>query len=59
MAKSKAKKKRQHIARQTGINPETYRGSRPDFSTHTRTLPTKKARIERKERKHRHNMLMY
>ncbi|MGE6629443.1 hypothetical protein [Bacillus sp. NPDC077027] len=53
MAKSKAKKKRDHLHRQQNRNPEQSRGIAPVFSTHTRTTKTKREALQRLANKHK------
>lgn len=47
MAKSHARKKREHAIRNGRLNASIMRGSQPDFSTHVRKTPSK-IEIERK-----------
>ncbi|MCI4136247.1 hypothetical protein MOB09_12645 [Bacillus vallismortis] len=42
MAKSRAKKKREHLLRNGGRNVLLSRGSTPSFSTHERKIKSKK-----------------
>lgn len=53
MAKSKARKLRDHIARNGSRNPADSRADQPDFSTHTRRTPTRQDKIHKREQKHK------
>lgn len=54
MAKSKAKKQREHDMRNGRSNKELFRGgSSVEISTHVRKTPTKLGKIRKYERKHK------
>ena len=53
MARSRAEKARRKQCRERGIDPTLHRTTRPDFSTHVRTTPTKQTQLERQRLKHR------
>ncbi|WP_226674077.1 hypothetical protein [Rossellomorea aquimaris] len=53
MAKSKAKKKRDHQLRNTGRDLSIYRGTTPDFSTMMRRTKTKKESLLKEQTKHK------
>lgn len=53
MAKSNARKKREHLIRNGKLDPASQRGLRPDFSTHTRRTPSKVERLRKTERKYK------
>lgn len=53
MAKSNAKKKREHLARNGRRDPNLDRGTAADFSTHVRQTPTLRTGLLRQERKHK------
>ncbi|MCA1059060.1 hypothetical protein LCL96_08940 [Rossellomorea aquimaris] len=57
MAKSKAKKKRDHHLRNTGQNVTMRRGIDPDFCMMVRTTKTKKEALAKKETKHKKRSL--
>lgn len=59
MAKSKAKKLREHLERNTGRNPEAFRGDAGVISTHVRKTPTRSEKLARSENKHKSRMLHY
>lgn len=53
MAKSKAKKQRQHLVRNGRRDPELSRGNSADFSLHVRKTPTLREKQERSYKKHK------
>ncbi|MGG3574897.1 hypothetical protein ABES25_10645 [Bacillus gobiensis] len=53
MSKSKARKRREHLVRNTGYSKSVHRGIIPDFSTHVRKTPTKKEQLEKMNKKHK------
>ncbi|GAA0319486.1 hypothetical protein GCM10008967_07520 [Bacillus carboniphilus] len=57
MAKSKARKKRDHIQRTTGRDMTLLRSAQTDFSTHERTTKTKKEAQKRLQNKHKKRFL--
>lgn len=59
MAKSKAKKMREHLARNGTRNPEDFRGERAAISTHVRKSPTLKDKTSRQENKHKMSVLNF
>lgn len=59
MAKSKARKKRDHIYRTTGKDVTKMRGMKPDFSTHERKTKTKREILMKMEKKHKGRSYQY
>ncbi len=57
MAKSKAKKKREHQLRNSGRDVTQSRGLKPDFSTLERTTKTKNETMIKMEKKHKKRFL--
>jgi hypothetical protein len=57
MAKSKARKKRDHHLRNTGHNVSNNRGINPDFSIMMRTTKTKKESLLKEQTKHKKRSL--
>lgn len=57
MAKSNARKKRDHIQRNTGRDNTLLRGAQTDFSTHERKTKTKKEAQKRLQNKHKKRFL--
>lgn len=57
MAKSKARKKREHDKRNGKFDVTLNRGISPDFSMHVRKTPTLKERKEKEWRKYKRNHL--
>lgn len=53
MAKSKARKKREHHMRNNGVDVTKLRGVQPDFSTHTRKAPSKQAKLNKEWSKYK------
>ena len=53
MAKSKARKHREHLVRNGRLDPAVKRGAQPDFSTHERKLPSKLGKRSKQENKHK------
>ena len=53
MAKSKARKKRDHLLRTRGRDVTILRGSQADFSTHERKTLTKSEKLQRNRTKHK------
>lgn len=49
---SNAKKKRNHIIRNGGRNPELFRGEALEISTHVRKTPTLQQKRDRQMQKH-------
>lgn len=52
MAKSRAKKQREHLVRNGRRDPALSRGQQPDFSMHERKTPTRSERVDRQYRKY-------
>lgn len=57
MAKSKAKKKREHQFRNTGRDVSKHRGTNPDYSILVRTTKTKKETLAKEQTKHKKRSL--
>ncbi|MET3697081.1 hypothetical protein SAMN05877753_101341 [Bacillus oleivorans] len=57
MAKSKARKKREHILRNSGRDVTIIRGEQPEFSTHERKTKTKIEIQKRMISKHKKRFL--
>lgn len=53
MAKSKAKKMREHIERNGARNPDAFRGEAASISTHVRKTPSRQEKLRRSENKHK------
>lgn len=59
MAKSKAKKAREHLVRNGRRDPNLNRGLTPEISMHERKLPTLRAKLDKQENKYKHKMDNY
>lgn len=59
MAKSKAKKIREHLVRNGRRDPNLNRGFAPEISTHERKLPTLRAKKDKLETKYKKQMDNY
>ena len=57
MAKSKARKKRDHLLRTRGRDVTILRGPQADFSTHERKTLTKSEKLHRNRTKHKKRYL--
>ncbi|MCY9373246.1 hypothetical protein MOF36_20600 [Bacillus haynesii] len=53
MAKSKARKKREHMLRNTGRDAAASRGKAPDFSTHVRKTKSRRDELAKLHMKHK------
>lgn len=59
MAKSKAKKMREHIERNGHRNPEQFRGESASISTHVRKTPSRQEKLRRSENKYKAQIVSY
>lgn len=57
MAKTKAKKQREHLLRTTKRDVTSSRGTEIDFSTHVRKTKTKVEKIRKSQTKHKKRIL--
>ncbi|MBM7586947.1 hypothetical protein JOC86_003499 [Bacillus pakistanensis] len=57
MAKSKARKKRDHLLRNNGKDASLFRNQQPSFSTHERKTKTKSELLLRNRKKHKKRFL--
>ncbi|MBS2967708.1 hypothetical protein J9317_02830 [Metabacillus sp. KIGAM252] len=57
MAKSKARKLREHKIRSGGFDPSALRGSAPDYSMHERKTMTKQEKWKKQLSKHKKRSL--
>lgn len=53
MVKSKARKKREHMLRNTGKDAAASRGKAPDFSTHVRKTKSRREELAKLHMKHK------
>lgn len=53
MAKSKARKKREHMLRNTGRDAAASRGKAPDFGTHVRKTKSRREELAKLHMKHK------
>ncbi|MCY9184376.1 MULTISPECIES: hypothetical protein [Bacillus] len=53
MAKSRAKRKREHLLRNSGRDALLSRGTSPSFSTHERMTKSKKDILNKRKHKHK------
>ncbi|WP_206427796.1 hypothetical protein [Bacillus sp. FJAT-42376] len=57
MAKSKARKQREHNIRSGGSDPAAWRGAAPDYSMHERKTMTKQEKRKKEYEKHKKRSL--
>lgn len=57
MAKSKAKKRREHLLRTMNRDVTSSRGIQCDFSTHVRKTKTKVEKLKKEQTKHKKRIL--